>query len=49
NNKKKTSTHSLKGYTTGSASTAASRLHKLNKRSTAQVNILGHNTTHQNT
>ncbi|CAG8718489.1 7713_t:CDS:1, partial [Racocetra persica] len=40
NNKEKTSTRSLKGYITGSISTAVSRLHKPNKRSTAQVNIL---------
>ncbi|CAG8793065.1 7627_t:CDS:1, partial [Racocetra persica] len=40
---------SFKGYTTGSTSTTSSSLHKTNKQSVAQVNILGHNATYQNT
>ncbi|CAG8814369.1 27360_t:CDS:1, partial [Racocetra persica] len=36
-------------YTMSSTSTASSRLHKTNKWSAAQVNILKRNTTYQNT
>ncbi|CAG8849213.1 221_t:CDS:1, partial [Racocetra persica] len=36
-------------YTTGSISTASSRLHKTNKWLAAQVNILRHNIIYQNT